>query len=150
MNFKSMANLEETKMMARGNAHKLAEYVAKKAELTSVIEGNFNEDFPFTKSFDASHLESLKTFAEENPDDESAQIRYNLQKERYAVSESSKTAHIDKRLTKNDLTQKLQDGNVSPTDLKAAEKLARQNSSPENLVLYSTIKKQLENGGNEE
>ncbi|MFB6803432.1 hypothetical protein ACFCVU_20030 [Peribacillus butanolivorans] len=150
MNFKIMANLDETKMMARGNAQKLAEYVSKKAELTSVIEGHFNEEFPFTKSFESGHLESLKTFAEENPDDESAQIRYNLQKERYAVSEASKTANIDKRLTKNDLTQKLQGGNVSQADLKAAEKLARQNSSPDNLVIYSMVKKQLENGGEEQ
>ncbi|MFU2013731.1 hypothetical protein ACM6Q7_01435 [Peribacillus butanolivorans] len=59
-------------------------------------------------------------------------------------------AHIDKRLTKNDLTQKPQDRNVSQPDLNAAEKLARQNSSPGNLVLYSTIKKQLENRGDEQ
>ncbi|MFK4388801.1 hypothetical protein ABH916_000729 [Peribacillus frigoritolerans] len=150
MNFKSMANLEQEKMMARGNPQKMAECVAKRAELASVIDGHFNEEFPFVKSFNADHLESLKTLAEENSDDESAQIRYKLQKERYAVSGASKTAHIDKRLTKTNLTQKLQDGNVSPVDLKAAEKLARQNSTPENLVLYSTIKKQLENGGEEQ
>lgn len=150
MNFQTMANLEQEKMMARGNPQKIADYVAKKAELASVIAGHFNEDFPFTKSFDASHLASLKTFAEENPDDESAQIRYSLQKERYAASEAGKTSHIDKRLTKSELTQKVQGGDVSQLDLKAAEKLARQNSSPENLVLYSMVKKQLENEDTEQ
>ncbi|MFU2013732.1 hypothetical protein ACM6Q7_01440 [Peribacillus butanolivorans] len=82
MNFKSMANLDETKMMARGYPQKIAQYVAKKAELATVMESHFNVEFPFMNSFDAGHLESLKTFALENPDDESAQIRYSLQKER--------------------------------------------------------------------
>ncbi|WJE46158.1 hypothetical protein QRD90_18260 [Peribacillus frigoritolerans] len=54
------------------------------------------------QSFDAGHLESQKTFAKENPDDEFAQIRSSLQKERLAVSEAGKTSYIDKRLTNND------------------------------------------------
>ncbi|WP_110928770.1 hypothetical protein [Bacillus massiliglaciei] len=149
-NFKQLANLEDMKLMASGNPMKLAEVAVKNHELKSLIEEHFGEQFPFLRSFKPEYLKSLKAYAEENPDDESAQVRYMLQKERDAVREVEKTAHIDRRVLKSDLFLKLSEGSLSKSDLISAEKLARQNGSPENMVLYSTIKRHIETGGNVE
>lgn len=147
MNFKSFANLEETKMMARGNTQKIAKYVQEEKAYRGILKEHFNEEFPFANSFDEHHLSDLKKFAEENPDDESAQVRYNLQKERFAVQESNKTKHIDLRVGIQQLRQKLQAGEkMDKKDLLSAEKLTRQSSTPDNLALYSQIKRSISEG----
>lgn len=143
-NFKQLANLDELKQMAGGNPMKMATYSIAKRELEQLKAEHFNEDHPFVNGFSHYLLDELKVFAENNPNDESAQIRYQLQKERYAVQEAGKTAHIDKRLVKGDIRAKLQAGGLTYADLKAAQHLAKTNSSPENLTLYSLVKRQLE------
>ena len=147
-NFKELSNLDEMKLMASGNPQKLAAYTIKRRELDEIKATHFNEDFPFVNGFSQSYLDELKAYSEANPEDESAQVRYQLQKERFAVQEASRTAHIDKRLVKTDLMRKLQAGELVDADLKAAHRLAKTNSSLENMTLYSRIKRQL-NGGNE-
>ncbi|WHY93757.1 hypothetical protein QNK12_09970 [Neobacillus cucumis] len=150
MDFKKMANLDEIKMMARGNPQKIAEYKMKLAELEELKVAHFNDDYPFVNGFNESHLEELRKFAEGNPDDESAQIRYELQKERFATQENRKTAHIDLRIARSELQSKLAAGErLSKSDLVMAEKLARQNTSPENMAMYSQIKLQINEGADE-
>lgn len=144
MNFKAMANLSEMKLMSGGNPQKMAEYAIKKHEYEQLKASHFSEEFPFVNTFSEGHLEELKTFAEDNPDDEAAQVRYALQKERFAVQESGKTAHIDRRNVRSELRNKLAAGEpLTKDDLVAAEKLARLYSTPDNLVMYSQIKSQL-------
>lgn len=141
MNFKQLANLDEMKMMARGNPQKIAAYAAKKHELEGLKAAHFNEEHPFVNGFRESHLEELKQFAADNPDDESAQIRYNLQRERFAVQESQKTAHIDGRVAQMELRHKIREGEpLTKADLQIAEKLARRVSSAENIAMYSQVK----------
>ena len=60
------------------------------------------------------------------------------------LQEADKTGPIDKRLVKSDLRAKLQAGELKAADLVAAERLARQSSSPDNLTLYSMVKRTLQ------
>jgi hypothetical protein len=148
-NYQTFAKLEEMRQQTAGNPQKIAEFNVKKAEFNKLVAENFNEEHPFTHSFSEGYLESLKQYAEENPDNPAAQFRYGLQKERFAVNEANKTGHIDRRLIKSDLIAKLREGNVSQADLKAAEKLARQNGTTENRVLYAKIKTLVNEGAGE-
>ncbi|WP_019241353.1 MULTISPECIES: hypothetical protein [Bacillus] len=144
INYKQLANLNEMKMMARGNPQKLAEYTMKERHLELIKDEHFSEEHPFIDGFLESHLQQLKDFAEANPDDESAQVRYNLQKERFAVREAEKTRHIDTRIMKSEINQKMQEGNITTSDLKKAEYLARTYGSLQDLARYAQIKRQLE------
>jgi hypothetical protein len=146
MNLKQLANLDELKMMARGNPAKLADFVSKRNELDQLKADHFNEEHPFVNGFNESYLEELKQFAQDHPENESAQIRYSLQKERFAVQENSKTAHIDRRVALSELRQKLAVGEVTKADLLTAEKIARANGTPENLAIYSQIKNSISEG----
>ncbi|AZV45174.1 hypothetical protein BAOM_4595 [Peribacillus asahii] len=130
--------------MAGGNPTKMAQYDVKKRELEQIKAKHFNEEHPFVDGFNESYLSELKSYAEANPDDESAQVRYALQKERFTVREASKNAHIDIRVAKSNLLQKVQEGNVTEADVKAAWTFAKKNSSVENRVLYSKIKRMVE------
>jgi hypothetical protein len=150
MSFKALANLDEMKLMAGGRPEKMAEYATRKAQFEQIKTNYFNEDFPFVNGFDEHHLESLKQYAEANLEDEAAQVRYALQKERFAVQEKNKGAHHERKALTSDLRQKLVSGEqLSNADLQTAEKLARQNPSPDNLVMYSTIKQTLSEGADE-
>lgn len=150
MDFKKLANLDELKMMARGNPQKIAEYKVKQSEFEQLTAAHFNDEHPFSNSFDEHHLEKLREVAEQNPEDESAQVRYALQKERLTVQESRKTAHIDHRVARSELRSKLAAGEkFTKVDLEMAAKLARQISSPENIAMYSQIKTQINEGADE-
>jgi hypothetical protein len=150
MDLKKLANLDELKMMARGNPQKIAEYKVKQSEFEQLKAAHFNDEHPFTNGFDEHHLEKLREFAEQNPEDESAQVRYALQKERFTVQETRKTAHIDIRIARSDLRNKLVSGEkFTKGDLELAEKLARQNSTPDNISMYSQIKSQINEGADQ-
>ena len=90
-NFKQLGNLDEMKLMRQGNPMKIAEYAVKKREFEQIKSEHFNEEFPFVNGFGQSYLDELKTYADANPDDQSAKIRYELQRERYNVQEANKT-----------------------------------------------------------
>ena len=143
-NFKQLANLAEIRQLAGGSTQKMAKYSIAKREFEQIKSQHFDEEFPFVNAFQESYLTELKEYASEHPEDESAQVRYQLQSERYAVQEARKTAHIDIRLTKSDLMQKVQEGNVTQTDVKVAWELAKKNSSDDNRVLYARIKRMAE------
>jgi len=146
MDYSTFAKLEDLKIMSRGNPNKIAEYTTKAKQFEELKEKHFNDDFPFAERFDELHLNKLKKYAEDNPDDESAQVRYAIQKERFAAQEKQKTAHIDLRIKRNELMQKLRNNSeLTKTDLLHAEQLAKKNPSYENLSLYSRIKKKLDN-----
>ncbi|WP_026677217.1 hypothetical protein [Fictibacillus gelatini] len=142
------SELEQLKLRARGNPSKMAVYAEAKNEYQTQLSTHFNEEFPFVHSFSDSHLDELRQFAEDNPEDESAQVRYAIQKDRFEAREADKTAHIDRRLLREDLTRKVAAGDVTKSDLEKAAELAKMNGSVENKVLYATIKNLL-NGGNE-
>jgi hypothetical protein len=151
MDFKTYAKLDEMKSMARGNPAKLANVAVKQREYNELKAAVFNEEFPFVNGFSESHLESLKSYAEENPEDESAQIRYALQKERFEVQQAKKSAHIDFRMELSSLRKKIaSDEPLSKRDLLAAERIAKKNTSPENIALYVQVKQQTINEGGEQ
>lgn len=141
--FKKLANINEIGVMAGGHPGKMAEYSALKHELNTIRQTHFNKEFPFVRGFREDHLKELEQYAKDNPEDESAQIRYNLQKERFAVQEAAKTAHVGINKTRSDLTQKYRSGEVTATDLKAAHLLAKRSPTEDNRVLYAGIKKLL-------
>ncbi|MEH6992608.1 hypothetical protein V7075_07820 [Neobacillus drentensis] len=140
-NYETFAKLEEMRQQTAGNPQKIAEFNVKKAEFNKLVGEHFNEEHPFTHSFNESYLESLKKYAEENPDDASAQFRYGLQKERYEVNEAKKTGHVDLKLANRTLREKISSGNVTKADLEQAAILVKRNGSEDNRVIYATIKK---------
>jgi hypothetical protein len=127
----------------------MAEVAVKQKELADIKATHFNEQFPFVDGFSESHLEKLKAFADENPDDQSAQVRYALQKERFAVAQTKKTAHLDLRQVKGSLLEKLASGSVTASDLQQAAALVKRNGSEDNRVLYAAIKNIISEGENE-
>ncbi|MDM5339684.1 hypothetical protein QUF84_21015 [Fictibacillus enclensis] len=139
----TQSELEKLQFSSRGNPSKLAVYSAAMREYRVQLNDHFNEEHPFNKTFSESHLEDLRAFAEDNPDDESAQARYAIQKDRYETKEANKTAHIDRRLLQSELKNKIAAGEVTKTDLERAALLAKTNGSDDNKVLYATIKKLL-------
>jgi hypothetical protein len=134
------ARLDDIKTQASGNSQKIAEYVAYKDSYSEFKTAHFNEEFPFSNVFDEGHLNSLKEFAADNPDDESAQYRYALQKERYSVQEAKRSLHIDLKFANRTLREKVEAGTVTKADLAQAAALAKRNGSDDNRVLYATIK----------
>jgi 2'-5' RNA ligase len=146
MNFKTYANLSELKTLAGGNPSKMAEVAVKQKELADIKAAHFNEQFPFVDSFSESHLAELKAYASENVDDQSAQVRYALQKERFAVAAAKKTAHLDLRQVKGSLREKLASGSVTASDLQQAAALVKRNGSEDNRVLYASIKSLVSEG----
>ncbi|KSU83422.1 hypothetical protein GA0061096_2677 [Fictibacillus enclensis] len=146
--FINESELEALKLQARGNPAKMAAYATAKREYQAQVDAHFTEEHPFNNTFSESHLESLRKFAEENPEDDSAQARFIIQQNRFDAQEKAKTAQIDRRLLQSELSRKLTAGEVNKTDLERAALLAKTNGNPENRALYASIKNQL-NRGNE-
>jgi rRNA maturation endonuclease Nob1 len=141
MRWLGIAKLEEMKMMSRGNPAKIAEYVREKTVYDSLVKTYFNEDNPFVDSPSEEYVNELKEKADSG--DEADKIRYAIIKDRYDYYEyKRRDEHLDNVKTRQELRRKLDEGaEFTKSDLLLAEKLARKFPSPDNLVLYATVKR---------
>jgi hypothetical protein len=144
MSFTGIAKLEEMKMMSRGNPAKIAKYVQEKAVYDSLVKTYFNEDNPFVDAPSEDYVNKLKEKADSG--DEADKIRYAIIKDRYDYYEyKRRDEHFDNVKTRQELRRKIDEGaTLTRSDLLLAEKLVRKFPSPDNLVMYSKIKRMVE------
>jgi hypothetical protein len=140
----SAAELKKMKLLSRGNPKKIAEYTLKEKQYKEMVSAFFDDETPFASHPSESYVESLRRKAEETGD-EADKARYAIMKDRFDMNEyEHKQAHFDYVKTRSTLIQKVSAGEkLTKSDLHDAELLARQSPGPENMVLYSKIKREL-------
>lgn len=136
--------VEQLRLQAQksGNPEKIMRYKQADREYSALIDQYFNEENPFTRGFSESHLEELRKKAEESGD-ESDNMRYLIQRDRFEEQESKKTEGKSLKLLSYELRQKVESGNVTKQDVKDAWTLASKWGNDENKVLYATLKQKL-------
>lgn len=141
------AKLEEMRQLSRGNPQKMAEYAQAKHSYDEVARSLFNKEsgVEFVNHPNESYVTELERIAEASNDlDDKA--RAELMRDRYESNEDAKTFHGDLRVTANKLRTKLDSGQpLTRRDVSEAWKLAKLQASPDNVVLYSAIKREHEN-----
>lgn len=140
----SIGKLNEMKSLATGDPRKIAEYTLAQRRYDATVAEYFNED-DGVKFYDApreSYVLELEARAEKGTDRDKA--RAVILRDRYEAIESERTAHHDIRLVKHRLMQRLDSGEkLTQRDLNEAHRLAKLNSTTENRVLYSRVKREV-------
>ncbi|MGG3622850.1 hypothetical protein ABES25_04715 [Bacillus gobiensis] len=142
--FTGAAKLEELKLMSGGNPEKIAKYVAEKHAYDSLVTTYFSDEFPFAERPNEQYVVELGQKAEETGDDDD-KIRYAIMKDRYEHNESKRVNGREDNLRSSMLLrQRLSSGaTLTNTDLRLSERLTRANPTVENMVIYSTVRQQL-------
>ncbi|EJL31784.1 hypothetical protein [Brevibacillus sp. BC25] len=142
----SARKLEEMKLQSRGNPKKMAEYKVAKHEYDQMCQRLFDgETYPNVGSPAADYVQRLEEEALSGESD--SVLRYEIIKERREMVDYSASGQEmrDIRLTSHDLRGKLANGEkLTAADVRAANTLSRKNSSIDNMVLYSTVKRTFE------
>lgn len=141
----SIGKLNEMKRLATGNPQKIAEYTRAQRQYDDAVAEYFNEEdgVKFYSSPRESYVLELEARAANGTDRDKA--RAVILRDRYEAIELEKTAHIDKRVAKHNLMQRLESGEkLTQRDLNEAHRLAKLNSTTENIVLYTRVKRELE------
>ncbi|MBE0335579.1 hypothetical protein [Paenibacillus sp. 23TSA30-6] len=138
--------LEDMKLMARGNPQKIAEYVVRKREYDDTVDRYFKEQysgFNFVDLPSEEYVIKAEARAAETGDDADA-MRAAILRDRIKYHESQKDVHKDWRRIREELTTKLANGDtITKRDIESVEHLTRQNSSVDNLALYTRVKREL-------
>ncbi|MDR9748818.1 hypothetical protein [Paenibacillus taichungensis] len=131
--------------MAPGNPEKIARAKQLERDYNDTISLMFSEEsgvsfipVPTTQDVDRFDTRAKET---NNPDDIA---RAHLIRDRFDYYEGEKTAHIDHRVLGGQLRTKLAEGTVTRADVKAAERYAKSNPTPDNIGLYTQIKRSAE------
>jgi hypothetical protein len=145
MSWLGIAKLEEMEMMARGNPEKIAKYKREKDVYNTMVKTYFNDEIPFLEHPSEDYVNKLERKAAETGD-EADIIRAAMMRDRFEYNEYKRRAeHFDNVKTRQELRRKLDEGaTLTRSDLLLAEKLARKFPSPDNLVMYSKIKRMVE------
>ncbi|GMN97971.1 hypothetical protein [Parageobacillus thermoglucosidasius] len=145
MSWLGIAKLEEMEMMARGNPEKIAKYKREKDVYDTMVKTYFNDEVPFLDYPSESYVKQLEQKAAETGD-EADIIRAAMMRDRFEYNEyKRRQEHFDNVKTRQELRRKLNEGaTLTRSDLLLAEKLARKFPSPDNLVMYSKIKRIVE------
>ncbi|GCD81927.1 hypothetical protein PTHTG4_09890 [Parageobacillus thermoglucosidasius] len=145
MGWLGIAKLKEMEMMSRGNPEKMAKYQREKDTYDTMVKTYFNKEVPFTEYPSESYVQKLEQKAAETGD-EADIIRAAMIRDRFEYNEYKRRAeHFDNVKTRQELRRKLDEGaKLTKSDLLLAEKLARKIPSPDNLVMYSKIKRMVE------
>jgi hypothetical protein len=145
MSWLGIAKLEELEMMSRGNPEKIAKYKREKDVYDTMIKTYFNDETPFLEHPSEDYVNKLEQKAAETGD-EADIIRAAMMRDRFEYNEYKRRAeHFDNVKTRQELRRKLDEGaKLTKSDLLLAEKLARKFPSPDNLVMYSKIKRIVE------
>jgi hypothetical protein len=145
MSWLGIAKLEEMEMMSRGNPEKMAKYQREKEVYETMVKTYFNDEVRFIEHPSEEYVIKLEQKAAETGD-EADIIRAAMMRDRYEYNEYKRRAeHFDNVKTRQELRRKLDEGTtLTRSDLLLAEKLARKFPSPDNLVMYSKIKRIVE------
>lgn len=143
----TLAKLKDMELMSRGNQQKISAFKIKQKEYEDTIAELFNEDSPV--EFLHTPSDSAVIRAEQlaaDSGDPSDLARAVILRDRFEFYEAEKVKHIDWKETRSQLKAKLASGErLSQRDVLAAERLARANSSVDNLALYSQVRTQYAN-----
>jgi hypothetical protein len=145
MSWLGIAKLEEMEMMSRGNPEKMAKYKREKDVYDTMVKTYFNDEVRFKEHPSEEYVIKLEQRAAETGD-EADIIRAAMMRDRYEYYEYKRRGeHFDNVKTRHELRKKLDEGSkLTKSDLLLAEKLARKFPSPDNLVMYSKIKRIVE------
>ncbi|KAG2856690.1 hypothetical protein PC115_g25846 [Phytophthora cactorum] len=131
--------------MAPGNPEKIVRAKRMEREYNETVALMFSEEsgvsfipVPTTQDVDRFDTRAKET---NDPDDIA---RAHLIRDRFDYYEGEKTAHIDHRVLGGQLRTKLAEGTVTKADVKAAERYAKSNPTPDNIGLYTQIKRSVE------
>ncbi|WP_339167147.1 hypothetical protein MKX75_23925 [Paenibacillus sp. FSL R5-0341] len=132
----------EALKMAPGNPEKIARAKQLERDYNDTIALMFNEEsgVNFVAVPSAQDVEHFDTRAKETNDPDDL-VRAHLIRDRFDYYEGEKTAHIDHRVLGGHLRTKLAEGTVTKADVKAAERYAKSNPTPDNIGLYTQIKR---------
>ncbi|WP_427052370.1 hypothetical protein [Paenibacillus sp. TC-CSREp1] len=138
----SYTNVTEALKMASGYPEKIVRAKRMEREYNETVELMFNEEsgVSFIPVPTAQDVDRFDTRAKETNDPDDITRAY-LIRDRFDHYEGEKMAHIDHRILGSQLRTKLADGTVTRADVKAAERYAKNNPSPDNIGLYTQIKR---------
>lgn len=138
----------EALKMAPGNPEKIVKAKRMEREYNDTIALMFNEEsgVSFVPVPDEKDVERFDTRAKETNDPDDI-VRAHLIRDRFDFYEGEKTAHIDHRVLGGQLRAKLAEGTVTKADVKAAERYAKINPTPDNIALFTKIKRAATKGG---
>lgn len=142
----TLAKLNDMELMSRGNPQKITAYKVKQKEYDDMVASLFTPESPIKFSHTpsdsiVSHAEQLAAESGE-PDDLARAV---ILRDRFEFYEADNMKHLDWKETRSRLKAKLASGErLSQRDVLTAEKLARANSSLDNLALYSKVKTEYE------
>lgn len=135
----------EALKMAPGNPEKITRAKQLERNYNDTIALMFTEEsgVSFVPVPSAQDVERFDSRAKETNDPDDI-VRAHLIRDRFDYYEGEKTAHIDHRILGYQLRTKLAEGNVTKADVKAAERYAKSNPTPDNIGLYTQIKRSAE------
>lgn len=136
------SEVTEALKMAPGNPEKIIRAKRMEREYNETVALMFNEEsgvsfVPVPTAQDVEHFDG-RAKETNDPDDI---VRAHLIRDRFDYYEGEKTAHIDHRVLGSQLRTKLAEGKVTKADVKAAERYAKSNPTPDNIGLYTQIKR---------
>lgn len=140
----SYTSVTEALKMSSGYPEKIVRAKRMEREYNETVELMFNEEsgvsfIPVPTTQDVDRFDTLAK--ETNDPDDIA--RAHLIRDRFDYYEGEKTAHIDHRVLGSQLRAKLAEGKVTKADVRAAERYAKNNPTPDNIGLYTQIKREV-------
>lgn len=146
----SIGKLNEMKRLASGDPQKIAEYTRAQRQYDDTVAEYFNKEdgVKFYGAPSESYVLELEERAVNGSDRDKA--RAVIIRDCYEATEADKTFHNDIRIVKQYLVQRLENGEeITQSDLSTAHSVANLDSTVENRVLYTHVKREFENqGGN--
>lgn len=138
----TLTKLKEMELMSRGNPQKTIAYKLKQKKYDDMVSSLFTDDAPikYLPSKSEEYVQRAEQIAAESgdPDDFARAV---ILRDGFEFYEADNMKHLDWKNTRSQLKAKLDSGErLSQRDLLTAERLARSNSSLDNLVLYSRVK----------
>lgn len=141
----SYTSVTEALKMSSGYPEKIVRAKRMEREYNETVELMFNEDsgVSFVPVPTAQDVERFDGRAKETNDPDDI-ARAHLIRDRFDYYEAEKSAHIDHRVLGGQLRTKLAEGKVTKADVKAAQRYAKSNPTPDNIGLYTQIKRSAE------
>ncbi|WP_339260178.1 hypothetical protein MKZ12_09890 [Paenibacillus sp. FSL R5-0713] len=136
------SSVTEALKMAPGNPQKIVQAKRMEREYNETVALMFSEEsgVSFVPVPDEKDVERFDARAKETNDPEDI-VRAHLIRDRFEYYEGEKTAHIDHRVLGSQLRTKLAEGTVTKADVKAAERYAKITPTPDNIALFTKIKR---------
>ncbi|SFS76293.1 hypothetical protein [Paenibacillus sp. 453mf] len=143
----TLAKLKEMELMSRGNPEKTVAYKLKQKRYDDMVSSLFTAEAPimYLPSKSEEYVQRAEQIAAESGDPDDL-ARAVILRDGFEYYEADNMKHLDWKETRSQLKVKLASGErLSQRDVLAAERLARANSSVNNIALYSQVKTGYEN-----